>query len=77
MNNIFDENSPYSYQYGGNPDKIPDLTYEELKNFHSKYYHPSNWKFYMYGDLDFTEHLGKDLLLKCLEFVNKNYLHKF
>jgi Zn-dependent M16 (insulinase) family peptidase len=38
--------------YGGDPNKIPDLTYEELKNFHKKFYHPSNSRILTYGDMD-------------------------
>ena len=32
----------YSYESGGNPDNIPELSYEEYLDFHRKYYHPSN-----------------------------------
>lgn len=28
--------------YGGNPNDIVSLKYQELKDFHDKYYHPSN-----------------------------------
>ncbi|MGB1287586.1 MAG: insulinase family protein, partial [Aggregatilineales bacterium] len=42
--------TPYARSYGGNPAAIPDLTYEQFKNFHSTYYHPSNARLYFYGD---------------------------
>ncbi|MFA6809709.1 MAG: insulinase family protein [Desulfoplanes sp.] len=42
----------YSLESGGHPAKIPDLTYEEFKNFHATYYHPSNAWIYFYGDDD-------------------------
>ena len=32
------------------PEVIPSLDFDYLKNFHSKYYHPSNAKFWFYGD---------------------------
>jgi Zn-dependent M16 (insulinase) family peptidase len=42
---------------GGDPQKITDLTYEQLKNFHAKNYHPSNAKVFTYGDMPLAEHL--------------------
>ena len=38
-----------SYDQGGVPEKIPDMTWESLKNFHGKYYHPSNCMVFLYG----------------------------
>ncbi len=32
----------YSLDSGGNPERIPDLTYQAFHDFHSRYYHPSN-----------------------------------
>lgn len=49
--------SQYKYNSGGEPAFITDLKYNELLEFHDKYYHPSNCTFMSYGDLDFTEHL--------------------
>jgi Zn-dependent M16 (insulinase) family peptidase len=46
--------TPYAYSYGGDPLVIPELTYEQFKNFHATYYHPSNARFFFYGD-DATE----------------------
>ena len=45
----------YGFNSGGDPDFIPDLTYSDLKNFHNKYYHPSNAVFFSYGNLDAKE----------------------
>ena len=45
----------YGFNSGGDPDFIPDLTYADLKNFHKKYYHPSNAVFFSYGNLDAIE----------------------
>ena len=42
----------YGYQSGGDPDCIPNLTYEKFKNFHETFYHPGNAKIYFYGDDD-------------------------
>ena len=47
-----------SYQYGGDPDVIPEMTWEDLKEYHNKYYHPSNCIVYLYGDFeDYTAFL--------------------
>ncbi len=40
----------YSLDSGGNPERIPDLTYEAFHEFHSRYYHPSNARFFFWGD---------------------------
>ncbi len=42
---------PYSYVSGGDPEDIPNLTWEHLRSFHARYYHPSNARFYTYGNL--------------------------
>ncbi|KAJ2554566.1 Mitochondrial presequence protease [Coemansia sp. RSA 1933] len=39
----------YQYISGGDPAAIPDLTHEQLVNFHRTRYHPSNARFYSYG----------------------------
>ena len=42
---------------GGDPQKMTDLTYQDLKDFHSKNYHPSNAKIFTYGDMPLADHL--------------------
>ncbi|MDR1664029.1 MAG: insulinase family protein, partial [Clostridiales bacterium] len=37
---------------GGDPDAILDMTWQDLKDFHTAYYHPSNALVTLYGDLD-------------------------
>ena len=37
---------------GGDPDVIPDMTWETLKAYHDLYYHPSNCVAYLYGQFD-------------------------
>ena len=49
--------TPYANSYGGDPAAIPNLTYEQFKNFHSTYYHPSNARIFFYGDDDPQERL--------------------
>ncbi|CAK8985697.1 unnamed protein product [Durusdinium trenchii] len=46
---MFPDNQ-YGVDSGGDPTEIPNLTFEYFKDFHSKYYHPSNAKFWFYGD---------------------------
>lgn len=47
-----------SYEYGGDPDYIPEMTWDELKEYHNKYYHPSNCIAYLYGSFeDYTAFL--------------------
>jgi presequence protease len=40
----------YGVNSGGDPKAIPDLTYSYFKNFHRKFYHPSNARIVFYGD---------------------------
>lgn len=42
----------YGVDSGGDPAYIPSLTYEQFKDFHRRYYHPSNTRFFFYGDDD-------------------------
>lgn len=60
--------SPYGKEYGGDPDVIPELTYEAYKDFHKTFYHPSNSYIYLYGDMDIEERL---------DFLHENYLKDF
>lgn len=58
----------YKYSSGGNPDEIPNLTYEDFLNFHRKFYHPSNSYIYLYGNGDID---------KQLKHIDENYLSDF
>lgn len=40
----------YGVDSGGDPAKIPDLTYDYFKGFHDRLYHPSNARIVFYGD---------------------------
>jgi Zn-dependent M16 (insulinase) family peptidase len=48
----------YRFNSGGDPREIPTLTYDQLKDFHRRYYHPSNAFFYTYGNLPLKDHLS-------------------
>ncbi|TMC37162.1 MAG: hypothetical protein E6J28_08655 [Chloroflexi bacterium] len=41
---------PYQHISGGDPQDIPNLTWENLRAFHARHYHPSNARFYTYGN---------------------------
>ena len=58
-------NSTYSHISGGNPENIPDLTYEMFIDYHKKYYHPSNAIICLYGNEDIKE---------CLKRIDNNFL---
>ena len=58
----------YQYNSGGEPSEIPKLTYEQLKDFHRRHYHPSNAFFYTYGDIPLKDHLA---------FIEKKILNGF
>lgn len=44
--------TPYRHDAGGDPSAIPTLTYQAFKDYHAKYYHPSNARLYFYGNDD-------------------------
>ncbi|MET0378761.1 MAG: insulinase family protein [Spongiibacteraceae bacterium] len=52
-------NTTYHYNSGGDPECIPDLTYEQLKKFYKTHYHPSNAIFMTFGDIPAHEHQAK------------------
>ena len=58
----------YFFESGGDPQVIPDLTYEEFLDFHRRYYHPSNSYIYLYGNADMEERL---------RFLDEAYLSGF
>lgn len=57
VNSLFPDTA-YGVESGGDPDVIPELTYEQFLGFHGKYYHPSNSYIYLYGNMDMAEKLA-------------------
>ncbi|KOS17100.1 Mitochondrial presequence protease [Escovopsis weberi] len=58
---------------GGDPQKITDLTYEQLKSFHVENYHPSNAKVFTYGDMPLADHLQEiDSRLQAFEKIARD-----
>ena len=64
LNSLYPD-TPYCNESSGDPDCIPDLTYEDYLAFHKKYYHPSNSYIYLYGNMDIAERL---------DWLDKEYL---
>ena len=58
----------YGVESGGDPQVIPNLTYEQFLDFHRRYYHPSNSYLYLYGNMDMAEKL---------EWIDQHYLSQF
>jgi presequence protease len=61
----------YEFNSGGDPQAIPKLKYEDLKQFHRDFYHPSNATFLMYGDMD-AEKVMKEIEENTLKFFQPN-----
>lgn len=64
---LFGEDSPYRYEFGGNPPDICDLTYDRFIQTYKKYYVPANMVLFLYGDLDLDQKL---------EFLDSEYLQR-
>jgi Zn-dependent M16 (insulinase) family peptidase len=64
----------YSNNSGGDPLEIPKLTWQDLKRFHGRYYHPSNAQFYTYGNLPLEKTLAfiHDKVLQGFDFLAVN-----
>lgn len=67
LNSLFPDTT-YGVESGGDPEHIPDLTYEQFLNFHRTYYSPANSYIYLYGNMDFEERL---------EYLDREYLSHF
>lgn len=64
---LFPDNA-YGRNSGGDPDHIPELTYEKFLDFYNRHYHPSNCYITLYGNLDFAERL---------EYIDREYLSHY
>lgn len=60
---IFPDNL-YCLDSGGDPERIPDLTYEEFVDFHRRYYQPGNARFFFWGDDDEDKRL--EIISQCI-----------
>ncbi len=46
----------YHFNSGGDPEAIPDLSYQQLREFYNSHYHPSNAIFLTFGDIPAEQH---------------------
>ena len=67
LNSLYPHNA-YRHESGGDPKVIPELSYEDFKDFHRRYYHPVNSYIYLYGNMDMNEKL---------DYLDREYLSKF
>ncbi len=50
--------SVYGRDSGGDPERIPDLTWQQLRDFHGTFYHPSNALIFLYGDIPTADYFA-------------------
>jgi len=64
----------YHYNSGGEPEDIPDLSYDQLKSFYESHYHPSNAIFMTFGDIPAAEHQARfeELALARFEAIDSH-----
>jgi Zn-dependent M16 (insulinase) family peptidase len=65
---------PDLHNSGGDPQKITDLTLEQLRSFHKEHYNASNARIFTYGDAPVEEHLSR-LNERLNEFHRGNVDH--
>ncbi|KAL3286429.1 hypothetical protein HHI36_000937 [Cryptolaemus montrouzieri] len=68
IQNLILPDHTYGVVSGGDPMEIPNLTWDDLKSFHTNHYHPSNARFYSYGNFP---------LIPSLQYINDEYLSKY
>jgi len=49
--------SIYGKESGGDPEAIPELSYEDFMHFYKQYYHPGNAFIFLYGNIKTEEYL--------------------
>ncbi len=64
---VFPDNC-YGFVSGGHPENIPDLTYEQFIATHKRFYHPTNSKIILDGQMNIDS---------VLKFINDEYLSKY
>lgn len=65
MNEALFPDITYGHNSGGDPKAIPQLSYQELRDFHQRHYQPSRCLFFFYGNMPLEGHL---------DFISKNTL---
>ncbi len=60
--------STYAHESGGDPRKIPRLSYQQFCTFHQQHYHPSNSTLFLYGNAPLEDEL---------HYLQENFLNAF
>ncbi len=68
LNSMLFPESSYRFCSGGDPEHIPDLSYEQFIEAHRRFYHPSNAKIFLDGTLSIDEILAD---------IDAEYLSKY
>ncbi|MDE5671681.1 MAG: insulinase family protein, partial [Eubacterium sp.] len=58
INNLLFPDNCYRFNSGGDPAVIPDLTYEQFVETYRRFYHPSNARFFLDGDIPLEKTLA-------------------
>ncbi len=67
--------TPYAFDSGGDPAEIPNLRYSYFLDFHRRYYHPSNCRIFLYGNIpsrDYLDFLDRELFSRFSPDALKN-----
>ncbi|MBE6143298.1 MAG: hypothetical protein E7177_04875 [Erysipelotrichaceae bacterium] len=68
VNEIMYKDTIYRHNSGGDPEVIPELTYEDYVSFYKEHYTPQNALTFFYGDMDIE---------KKLKYLNEEYFSSF
>lgn len=49
----------YRHDAGGDPQHMPELSYEQFREFHARHYHPANARLFLYGDMPLEQTLQR------------------
>ena len=67
IKNVFPDTQGKNFS-GGMPEKIMDLTYDEVCQTYKKYYHPTNMVIYMSGNINYE---------KFMQWIDRDYLQGY
>lgn len=70
INSLLFPDNCYRFNSGGDPAVIPDLTYEQFVETYRRFYHPSNARFFLDGDIPLEKTL--DMIHSYLEKYEKS-----
>jgi len=74
IKNALCPDNTYRNNSGGDPQDIPNLTYENLIKFYKRFYHPSNAFFYSYGNFPLKNNLIfiREKVLNSFQSIDPN-----